>query len=215
MFYLFIKALSLMLLTVTGGLKVYGKERLPRKGPIIIVANHQSLLDPVALIACLPYRITFLAASYLFKIPVAGLVFSLTGAMPVKSQKGDFGSLKKSLAALERGNVIGLFPEGGVSPDGRLRPLLPGWAYLALKSGAPVLPVIICGSRRVLPVGSFILRPGKICINIGQPFAFPKKDRIRHEDLAELNQKLKQELLKLFDAGLPESDNFSAASKDI
>lgn len=195
------KALSRMLLILTGGVKVCGMERLPRKGPLIIVSNHQSLLDPVVLLACIPRKITFMAASYLFKIPVVAQVLRLAGAIPVHSEKGDVRSFRKALGILKQGGVIALFPEGGVSSDGNLRPFMPGWAYLATKSGAPVLPVVVSGTRRVQPVGSFLLRPGKIKINMGQPLAFPRKDRIRHEDLADLNHKLEQEMLKLFDAG--------------
>ncbi|MDI3481674.1 MAG: 1-acyl-sn-glycerol-3-phosphate acyltransferase [Tepidanaerobacteraceae bacterium] len=201
MFYLIMKALSRVILMLTGGVKACGMERLPREGPLIIVSNHQSLLDPVVLLACIPRKITFMAASYLFKIPVVAQVLRLAGAVPVHSEKGDVRSFRKALGILEQGGVIALFPEGGVSPDGNLRPFMPGWAYLATKSGAQVLPVVVRGTRRVLPVGSFLLRPGKIRINVGQPLGFPRKGKIRREYLEYLNRELEQEMLKLFNAG--------------
>lgn len=198
MFYSLAKALFFLIFKITGGIEVHGAERLPEKGPLIVVSNHQSIIDPCVLVACIPRRITFFAAAYLFKIPVLKQILIWGGAVPVRSEQGDFGSFKKSLAILEKGGVIGLFPEGGVSPDKNLRPLMPGWAYLAAKSGAKVLPVVILGSRDVLPVGSFIPRRGRITVNIGDTMAFPGKEKLSREDMQKMNEKLEKEFRRLF-----------------
>lgn len=190
--YLLAKAAGRLLLRLTGGLEVVGVDLVPRRGPLILVANHQSLLDPIALIAAMPREITFLAASYLFRIPLVGLVIRSVGAMPVRGPKGDLKSLRSALALLQKGKVIGLFPEGGVSQPGELRPFMPGWAYLALKSGAPVLPVILHGSSKVLPIGTFIPRPGRIRIEVLPPFAFAPKKKIAQGDLERLNAILRE-----------------------
>lgn len=195
--YSLLRALCKLLLAATGGVKVEGMTNLEVQGALILVSNHQSLLDPLVLMACIPRRITFLAASYLFQIPVVGQVIRSAGSMPVHQKKSDLGSIRKSLAVLERGGTIGLFPEGGVSSDGRLRHPMPGWAYLALKSGAPVLPIGITGSRDVLAPGTFILRRRRICVKVGRPLMLAKAAVIRHEDLAVLNKKLERELLSL------------------
>jgi len=190
LFYIFFK--------ITGGVKIYGIERVKR-GPLIVAANHQSLLDPSILMIGIPRRIIFLAASYLFEIHVIGLFLKWGGAVPVNREKGDFTSFKKSIAFLQQGKVIGFFPEGRVSLNGCLGRLKPGCAYLALKTGTPVLPVAIRGSRNVLPVGSFVPHRGKITVNIGNTLYFPKKDKIRREDLVELNERLEKELKNLLD----------------
>ncbi len=190
MFYYPFKILCKILLGVISNMEVSGLERLPKKGPLIIVSNHQSLLDPLILMSIIPRKITFLAAAYLFSIPVVGQLLRLAGAMPVKGGKGDYGSFKKSLSLLYKGGVVGIFPEGGVSLDGNIRPLMPGWAYLALKSGAPVLPVLISGSRNVLPPGKYIPRPGKIRITACNMLTFQKSGKIRKQDLHQPNQEL-------------------------
>ncbi|MDK2882962.1 MAG: 1-acyl-sn-glycerol-3-phosphate acyltransferase [Bacillota bacterium] len=190
--YLLAKAAGSLLLRLTGGVEVAGAEFVPRRGPLILVANHQSLLDPIALIAAMPREITFLAASYLFRIPLVGLIIRSVGAMPVHGPKADLRSLRSALTFLQKGKAIGLFPEGGVSRPGELRPFMPGWAYLALKSGAPVLPVILRGSSKVLPVGTFIPRPGRIRIEVLPPLTFAPKKKIAQGDLERLNAILRE-----------------------
>lgn len=214
MFYSIVKALSFLLFKATGGIRVYGAERLPKKGPLIIVSNHQSLIDPFVLVTCIPMRIVFFAAAYLFKIPVVRQVLTWGGAIPVHGEKGDFGSFKKALEVLQKGGVIGLFPEGGVSPDGNLRPFMQGWAYLAAKSGAQVLPVAIRGSRNVLPVGSFILRRGRITLNIGDVMIFSGQGKVSRENMGEMNEKLDKEFRQLFNAQF-NGRIFNGASKSI
>jgi 1-acyl-sn-glycerol-3-phosphate acyltransferase len=199
--YLLAKVASSLLLRLTGGVEVAGAEFVPRRGPLILVANHQSLLDPLALMAAMPREITFLAAAYLFRIPVVGLVIRAVGAMPVRGEEADLRSLRKSLALLREGKAIGLFPEGGVSRPGELRPFMPGWAYLALKSGAPVLPVVLRGSSKVLPAGTFIPRPGRIRIEVLPPIAFAQKNKIAHCDLVHLNEILQEKFKKSLAAG--------------
>jgi 1-acyl-sn-glycerol-3-phosphate acyltransferase len=188
-YYLF-KVLCQCLLKLVGYPSVLGREHIPSKSPFILVANHQSILDPLVLMACIPRRITFLAAAYIFKIPLVGQIVRAGGALPVKSQKGDLASMKQALSQLSRGGVIGIFPEGGVSMDGQMRPFLPGWAYLALKAGVPVVPVAISGTRQVLPVGKYIPRRGKIRVSIGEPLYIEKKSRIHRKDLDQLNDEM-------------------------
>jgi 1-acyl-sn-glycerol-3-phosphate acyltransferase len=191
-FYHLFKILCKILFGIIGRVEVSGLEQIPEKGPLIIVSNHQSLLDPLILMSAIPRRVTFLAAAYLFSIPVVGQLLKLAGAMPVKGGKGDYGSFKKSLSLLHKGGAVGLFPEGGVSLDGNIRQLMPGWAYLVLKSGAPVLPVLISGSRNVLPPGKYIPRPGKIRITVCNMLTFQKSGKIHKQDLNQLNQELLQ-----------------------
>lgn len=197
MFYYICKVLVSIFLFLTGGIDVHGKDKIPRKGPYIIVANHQSLIDPMVLMACLPVRIFFLAAAYLFRIPVVGQIIALTGAMPIKSQKGDFKSLKRCRRLLENGKIIGIFPEGGVSKSGKIKPFMPGWSYLALKSKVPVLPVFIHKTRDVLPVGSYIPRRCRIEVYIGDIISLSRNEIIKKEQLAEATRLLNLEFEKM------------------
>ena len=165
----------------------------------MLVANHQSILDPLVLMVVIPRPITFLAASYLFKIPLVGRVVRAGGALPVSSGSGQKGvkSVKDSLSRLRKGGIIGLFPEGGVSFDGRLKPFLSGWAYFALKTGSPALPVAISGSRDVLPPRTYLPRRGRIDVSIGELIPVEEKTRIRQEDFEELNRKMETAIERL------------------
>ncbi len=188
--YSFFQILCKCLFKLTGGIEVTGQNRVPQKGPFVLVANHQSLIDPLVLMACIPRKIIFLAAAYVFEIPLIGSVVRAGGALPVNSPKGDSKSIKQSLSHLSKGGVIGVFPEGGVSLDGQLTPFLPGWAYLALKAGVPAIPVAISGTQHVLPVGKYIPRCGRIRINIGEPFPQRNKSKISRKDMEESNEKM-------------------------
>lgn len=186
--YAFIRFLCRAVFKIIGDPEVSGRDNIPEQGPFVLAANHQSLLDPPALIACIPRQITFLAAAYLFKIPLVGLAVRAGGALPVDGDHGSVGSVKSALSLLSRGGVIGMFPEGGLSPDGRLKPFRSGWAYFALKAGAPVLPVAIWGSRDLLPAGKYIPRRGRINVYIGRPLPVEKRSRVRRGDLEELDR---------------------------
>lgn len=198
--YPFFKVICQGFFKLISDLKISGQDHIPQKGPFVLVANHQSLLDPLVLIACIPRKITFLAASYIFKIPLVGHIVRAGGALPVNSNQGSIKSAKHCLSRLFKGEVIGLFPEGGVSLDGRLKPFMPGWAYLALKTGVPALPVALTGTGKVLPVGTYIPRRGRISVNIGEPVPVEKKLKIRRQDLEELNQKITRTISSLMKA---------------
>ena len=147
--YLFFTFLCRVIFKLIGKPLVTGCDNLPQKGPYVLAANHQSILDPLVLMAVIPRPITFLAAAYLFKIPLVGRIVRAGGALPVSSGQKGVKSVREGLSRLRKGGIIGLFPEGGVSFDGRLKPFLSGWAYFALKTGSPALPVAISGSRDV------------------------------------------------------------------
>ncbi|MDN5331050.1 MAG: 1-acyl-sn-glycerol-3-phosphate acyltransferase [Tepidanaerobacteraceae bacterium] len=156
---------------------------MPKEGPLIVVSNHQSILDPLVIMAYIPRRLRFLAAAYLFKIPGLNILLRLYGAIPVNdAERGDISSLKKALSILKRDGAVALFPEGGVSPDGKLRPFKQGFIYLALKSGAAILPVAVRGTKDVLPVGRYLPRRGRIELKVGEHISWGRKDRISSAD---------------------------------
>ena len=141
--------------SVFGGLKVVGLEHLPYQGPVILAPNHVSLLDPWIMCAAVPNPMRSMAAEYLYKTPVLAQYLYGMGAFPLKQGTSDLQSMGKARDFLKRGATVMIFPEGGCSPSGEPRPWLPGVAVLSIRSGSPVIPVIIEGSRNCLPLGSF------------------------------------------------------------
>ena len=136
-------------------------------GPVVIVANHDSMLDGFVLVAAFPERdLTFLSAAHLFERPLVGRFLRAGGALPVQSPSGDFGSLKRAISTLQNGGAIAVFPEGGIART----EILGGAAYLALKANALVVPVKIKGAREALPLGRALPRRTPIEVVVGKPF---------------------------------------------
>lgn len=166
-------------LGVTLPLRVTGTENVPPSGPLIVVANHLSNADPPILIVAFPRPLFFMGKSELFRNPILGWIVRKFGGFPVERGTADRAALRHALKVLNEGIAIGIFPEGGRSKTGALRPGLPGVGLLALQSGSPVLPVGLTGTE-VYPVnGDWPLRrprgmPRGVGVRFGEPFLVPK-----------------------------------------
>lgn len=121
--------------------QVTGQENIPAEGPLIVMANHVSHLDPPAVGCALTRQVHFMAKKELFINPVVSWVFHKIGTFPVKRGKPDRSALKKALSILKEKCVLGIFPEGGTNRSGKLLDARPGAVMIAHRSGAPVLPV--------------------------------------------------------------------------
>lgn len=129
--------------------QVVGAEHIPKEGPVILCANHISLLDPPLLGSGIERQVHFMAKEELFRIPVLSFLIRKFGAFPVKRGASDRASIRTALSLLEDGKIFGIFPEGTRSKTGELGPGLPGVALFALKSQAAVIPVAILGPYRL------------------------------------------------------------------
>ncbi len=151
-------------------LEVVGEERVPRSGGCLLVFNHLSNLDAHLLLTLMPRDdATGLVAADYRKRPLHRWIVEAGGGTWLRRGAGDREALKRALGLLEAGWLVGLAPEGGRSPDGRLRPPRPGAAFLALRSGVPVLPVGIDGTDRF---SGNVLRGRRtpVRVVVGEPF---------------------------------------------
>lgn len=127
------------------GVRYRGTEHIPREGPLIVCCNHRSVIDPLLLAVPFRRQLRFMAKSELFEDHgrLAAWFLCTVGAFPVQRDKGDASSLKTAMEILQEGGVLGIFPQGRVIFD--TSPFQPkaGFALLAEKSGAPVLPASI------------------------------------------------------------------------
>lgn len=145
---------------------VRGRERLP-EGAAIVMANHVSNLDPPVLIPLMPPRMVIYLKASLMRIPVLGYAMRLAGFIPVLRDgtvEGAKASSAEALRALEQQRCVVVFPEGTRSRDGALLPFKKGPFFLAMESGAPVMPVSIAGTAALLPKGSQNLRGGTVTV---------------------------------------------------
>lgn len=190
MLYPLVKLFSKLFFGSWVNLKIAGEANIPSTGPVIVVANHISLLDSFLLVAFWPRRITFLSAAYLFKMLAVGAFLRAIGAISVQNGAGQLVGIRSALRVLQRGDTLAIFPEGRVCQLDSLCSLQTGWAYLALKAGAPVLPVVISCNRSVLPKGAFSPRRRKIFVQIAELWTMEKIHRPKKETLAAMNMRL-------------------------
>lgn len=172
--------LRIMFVTVFRA-RAYGVENIPRDGPLIFACNHRSYLDPPALCFS-PRRISFMAKKELFEIPVLGPAIRGVGAYPVDRQGSAKSAIKRSLAVLQAGGAVGIFPEGTRNVTGEIQPQV-GVALLAEMSGAPVLPACVVGGDRAS-------RLGQMKVAFGKPLVLPGGRKATRDDLAKFTQEI-------------------------
>ncbi len=148
MLYWFIRLLFRLILVVLHPLRVEGVDSIPTQEPVIITSNHTSWWDPVILAVITRRPVNFMAKIELFRYPVFGAVLRGVGAFPVRRGQADRAAVRRALEVLGAGGALGLFVEGTRSRTGQLRLPELGVAMLALKTGAPVIPVAIHGPYR-------------------------------------------------------------------
>ncbi|MFH0877245.1 MAG: lysophospholipid acyltransferase family protein [Candidatus Omnitrophota bacterium] len=153
-------------------LRASGRHNIPRCGGFIMAANHVSYLDPPALAAACPRHMSYMGRDTLFGNRFLGWVFKNVSVFPLKRNSADFGALKEALRRLKNGDGLLLFPEGTRSPDGKIARGLAGVAFLARKSGVPVVPARVDGSERAMPKTSKWIAPFRIRVVFGEPFVF-------------------------------------------
>jgi 1-acyl-sn-glycerol-3-phosphate acyltransferase len=166
--------------------KVTGQDHVPATGGAILAANHLSFADQLFVPAVLARKVYYLAKAEYFRAPgpagtLGGALARALGQIPIDRSGGraSVAALDATLPVLRAGDLVGIFPEGSRSPDGRLYRGRTGVAKLALDAGVPLIPVGIVGTDRVQPIGARLPRPGHpVEIRIGKPLDLsPWQDR--------------------------------------
>jgi 1-acyl-sn-glycerol-3-phosphate acyltransferase len=152
-----------------------GLESVPRAGPAILAATHVSALDAVLLPLVIRRRkVHFLAKAEYFDPWYAAWFFRAAGTIPVRREDGTASeaALQEAVQALREGRLVGIFPEGTRSPDGRLHRGRTGVARLAIRARVPVIPVAILRTFEAMPTGARLPRPRTVRIRFGRPLYF-------------------------------------------
>jgi 1-acyl-sn-glycerol-3-phosphate acyltransferase len=167
-------------------LAVVGAERMPRQGPLIVAANHMSLLDPPLVGCASPRELDYMAKAELFRVPGLGGLIRRLNAHPVDRSGTDSAALRLALRLLEAGRAVLVFPEGTRGTEGRLGAARAGAGMLAALSGAPVVPVYVQGSGRAFPKGAAVPRPSPIRVTFGAPIRFAReRGKARYQEISD------------------------------
>lgn len=161
--------------------RIEGLENIPAEGAAIVAGNHLSFSDHFLMPAILPRRITFLAKQEYFTGPglkgrLVAAFFRSAGQIPVDRSGGNAGesALREGLGVLGRGELLGIYPEGTRSHDGRLYKGRVGVARMALKAGVPVVPCAMVGTFEIQPAGRVLPRIRRVTIRFGEPLEFSR-----------------------------------------
>ena len=170
-------------------LRVEGLEKIPTSGPVVIVSNHMSFVDPVLVGATVPRTLAYIARADMFKYPVLGWWMRAVNTIPLERGAGDLGAIKAAIRAIKDGKVFGIFPEGRRSRTGQIEPFKTGAAAIALRTDALMVPMAIIGSDKAWPVGGLprLFRPIKVVF--GDPIALPD-DPTERKDLGAITSRL-------------------------
>jgi len=175
---LFFRAQALVAIPIVRVLlrmKVHGPHIRPGPNGLIVAPNHLSWIDPLIIqIAVYPHRITFLMTELIFDMPVINLYFRAIGARPVREDGPSVGALRAAMAALRDGDVLCVFPEGGITADGKLQAGQRGAALLARKTGATVVPAGIRGTLQVISRVHRRPRLHPVAVELGEPMLFDR-----------------------------------------
>lgn len=178
------------------GLKVKRSKLVPKKSGVIIAPNHVSSWDPPIIGAAVPREVYFLAKEELFEVnPIFTFIIRLFNALPIRRETGGIGAIKTAIDLIRRGDAVVIFPEGTRNrTDSPLLPLKEGASLIAFKTGAPVVPVYIWGSR-----GSpfkWFLRMSKLEVRFAEPL-YPENYPEGKEGVRKLTKDLEKSLLSL------------------
>lgn len=178
--------------------QIYGSEKVPRSGPLVVVSNHSSFFDPPLISNSVGRPVAYMAKEELFKIPIFNKAIELYGAYPVNRGTADRTAIRAALKYLENGWAVGVFLEGTRTEDGRITDPKRGAALIAAKAKAPLLPVCVWGSQAIIPRG-LTPRSVPITIRIGELIDPPTTSN--KEELEVLTQQCAIAINALHDLG--------------
>ncbi|SFS37079.1 lysophospholipid acyltransferase family protein [Marininema halotolerans] len=194
MWYTIAKNLVAFVLRFYHRVEVTGASNIPKTGPLILVGNHVSYIDPFYIGGSFPRKVHYMAKKESFSHPVLNTILTKLESFPVQRGKTDLRAIRTAFAFLKEGEVVGMFPEGSRRDDHPMEEIKQGAAYIALKSKAQLLPVYIEGTSQALPRHAKWIRPARVTIRYGSPISVDpsggrrEQERLSNELLHALHQ---------------------------
>lgn len=200
-FYQSVRFLVVSILRTYCRMTIEGSKNIPESGPFILAPVHRSYIDTPIASGCTRRRLRFMGKDSMWKSKPFGWTLSALGAFPVTRGSADREAIMRAIAVLGSGEPLVLFPEGERKSGSEVQPLRDGAAYVACKSGVPIVPVGIGGSERVLGKGMKFVYPRKLVVLIGEPIQPPSAvdGRMPRAEVKKVSLQLHERLQTLFD----------------
>jgi 1-acyl-sn-glycerol-3-phosphate acyltransferase len=192
--YHLIKRWICPLLRVYHRMEVIHQERIPKEVGYVLIANHQTYMDPVYIGTILPHQPFFMAKQESFDHWILGRILRALQAFPVRRTENDIKAMKHSIRILKEGKVLGMFPEGGRRNEKHFDDLKLGSAFFATKTNRPVVRIYIAGAEKALPKQNGWPKPVKIRFYIGETL-----DPANYDDYKKMSEDINTTLLQLKD----------------
>lgn len=201
--YSAVRALLKLISRVLWRTTIEGTENVPAGGSFILAPVHRSFIDFALVSAVTRRRMRYMGKDSLWRFKPLGWFISVLGAYPVRRRTADREALRRTIAVIEAGEPVVLFPEGTRRSGPVVEELFEGAAYVATRTGVPVVPVGIGGSEHAMPKGSKLPRRVKVHIVVGEPMAPPATPEGRHRPsrraVHQFTLELQTEVQRLFD----------------
>lgn len=194
--YWFFHSLSRLLAALFFQFRVYGREKIPQEGPVLLAMNHQSFLDPPLAGISTMRQVNFFARKTLLNLPVLKWILPRLDIIPVDKERPDMGALKSLIRVLKNGGVTCIFPEGTRSLDGHLQKALPGLGFVVAKTLTPVVPMRVFGSFEALPKNSKKVHSVPVTVVVGDPIYFDVAEIRSAEDKEKLYQSISERVME-------------------
>lgn len=201
-FYRLVRSVVVFIARTYFRVKVTGAHNVPDTGPFILSPIHRSNLDTPVVAAVTRRRMRYMGKESLWKTRFGGWFFTTAGGFPVQRGSADRDALRAGREVLDRGEPLVLFPEGTRQFGPKVQPLFQGAAYLACRTGAPIVPVGIGGSEAAMPKGSKMVYPKRLTIVVGAPIYPPDpgpSGRVPRRAVSDMTEELATAIQRLFD----------------
>ena len=174
-------------------IRVFGRENVPLTGPVLLVSNHQSFLDPVLCGLSLHRELDYIARDSLFKNPAFAWYIRSLNAFPIQRGQADVAAIKTIIRRLQNHRAVVLFPEATRTPDGRIRPIKSGFDLIARRAQAATVPVVIDGAFDAWPRHQLLSSLGNIMVVFGPAITAKQTQNLSREDfVALINRRLRE-----------------------
>ena len=192
--------------TIFSPVKVTGLDKIDTTRPHVYAVNHASALDIPVLYVHLPFQFRIAFKKELLSYPVIGWHLKRSGQVCVDQQNpaGSIGSIRSALKSLTAGMPLVIYPEGGRTPDGTIKPFLPGAFFLAIKAQVDIVPIALVGTYPLLPMNTYHIKCRPLQMRVGEPI--PTAGLTSH-DMQTLSERVQKAVEDLFEAGSATADS--------